>query len=143
MLDFLDEHTALLVWLASGSVVMFFGSLVLVPVLVVRIPERYFAHERRPRSRFADQHPAERVLLRGLKNLLGVVFMGAGVAMLFLPGQGLLTIFIGFVLIEFPGKYRFERWLVATRLIGGPINWLRRRGGRPPLAVSGPASPSG
>jgi len=142
MLDALRDHP-LLVWLGSGSVVMFVGTLVLVPLLVVRIPERYFAHARRPRSRLADRHPVERVVLRVLKNILGVVFMAAGAAMLVLPGQGVLTLFVGFGLLDFPGKYRLERWLMATRLVGGAINWLRRRRGRPPLVVREPESPIG
>ena len=69
------------------------------------------------------------------KNALGVVFVLAGVAMILLPGQGVLTILLGIMLTEFPGKYRFERWLVRRRAVLGAINWLRERAGRPPLIV--------
>jgi hypothetical protein len=72
-----------------------------------------------------------------LKNLLGLVFLLGGAAMLFLPGQGLLTMFIGVLLLEGPGKRRFELWLVRKPAVLGALNWLRRRSGAPPLKVDG------
>ena len=51
------------------------------------------------------------------------------------PGQGLLTIFMGVMLIDFPGKHRFERWLVSRRVILAAANRLRAKAGRPPLEV--------
>ena len=62
--------------------------------------------------------------------------MLAGIAMLVLPGQGLLTLLVGFLLIDFPGKYRFEKWLVARRWVLQPINWLRLRRHQMPLRVA-------
>ena len=50
--------------------------------------------------------------------------------MLFIPGQGLLTIAIGLLLVDFPGKYRLERWLISRRPIIRVVNWMRRRAGR-------------
>jgi len=74
------------------------------------------------------------VLLVG-KNLLGCIFLGAGMAMLVLPGPGVLTILVALTLLDFPGKFRLERWIVARRPLLGTINWLRRRAGRTPLAL--------
>jgi len=138
LLTWLDEHRALLVWLTVASGVLFVASLIAVPMLVVRIPTDYFAREHRPHSAFRDRHPYERAVVLVLKNVIGAVFLLVGVAMLFLPGQGLLTMFIGFMLIDGPGKYRAERWLVTRRVISKPINWLRHRGGRPPLLIRTP-----
>ena len=67
------------------------------------------------------------------KNLLGIVLLIAGLAMLLVPGQGLLTIVVGMLLIDFPGKFRVERWLVTRRQVWRSINWLRKRAGRPVL----------
>lgn len=53
--------------------------------------------------------------------------------MLVTPGQGVLMIIAGLVLLEFPGKFRLERWLVTRRHVWRSINWLRRRAGRPEL----------
>jgi hypothetical protein len=55
--------------------------------------------------------------------------------MLVLPGQGLITLFVGFFLIDFPGKYRFEKWLIRRKAVHRPINWLRRKSGREALEL--------
>ena len=57
--------------------------------------------------------------------------------MLLLPGQGVLTMLLGFIMVDLPGKYRFERWLVARPLVLRSINMLRRRAGREPLILDG------
>lgn len=135
MLDWLQEHGVLLTWLTAASVVMFFASLLIAPAIAIRIPADYFAHDRRPPSAFAHRHPVIRVLFHVAKNVLGVVFVLAGLAMLVLPGQGILTILLGFLLLDFPGKYRFERWLLSRRRLLRAVNWLRRRYGRTPLRI--------
>jgi len=122
-----SAHSSLLVWMMGISVVMFITTLLLVPVMVVRIPEDYFADERR---RVSD---SPGMLL--LKNLLGIVFILAGIAMLFLPGQGILSILIGLSLTSFPGKYRLERRLVLMPKVLSSINWLRGKSGKPPLVL--------
>ncbi len=134
MLDWLSDHSLLISVLTGASVLMFIASLVLAPMIVVRIPPDYFAHQRRPPLRFAGRHPALRLALRIARNALAAVLLLAGLAMLVLPGQGLLTLFVGFVLLDFPRKYAIERWLISRRLVRRPINWLRRRRGRAELA---------
>jgi hypothetical protein len=136
MLAWIEHHQVILWTLGAASVVVFLGSILLMPALAVRIRPDYFTHARRPPSRWADQHPLVRQTLRVGKNVLGCVFMLAGIAMLVLPGQGLLTLLIGFLMVDFPGKYRFEKWLVRRRYVLRPINWLRRRAGRDPLQVA-------
>ena len=64
------------------------------------------------------------------RNVLGYLCIIAGVAMLALPGPGLLTLLIGFLLVDFPGKYRVEKWVVSRRRVLRAINWFRRRRGR-------------
>jgi hypothetical protein len=134
--DQIQEHPALLWTLGAASIVVFVGSLLAMPPLVARIQPDYFAHDKRPPSRWASQHPLLRWVLRIGKNVLGCVFMLAGIAMLVLPGQGLLTMLVGFLMLDFPRKYRFEKWLVGRRYVLRPINWLRRRAGRSPLQLS-------
>jgi hypothetical protein len=117
-------------WLGASSVLTFVGTLILVPWLVVRIPADYFAHQKRRKVPWADQHPVVRWILLIAKNLLGYVFVLAGLAMLVLPGQGLLTLAVGIMLLDFPGKFDLERSLVGRRPVMRTINWLRRRTGR-------------
>ncbi|MBI1310926.1 FMN-binding protein [bacterium] len=133
--SFADANRQALKWLAIGSVVMFLGSLSAVPWLVGLIPEDYFLPECRPRTAFRQQHPAVAILLRVIKNFTGCVFLLAGLTMLILPGQGLLTILAGIILLEFPGKRRLERSLICRKSVLKAINWIRRRRGRPEIRV--------
>ena len=134
MLDSIALNETTIWILAVFSVVSFVGSLMLIPVLVVRIPEDYFAETRRHRwEPWAHEHPVIRWSLLIAKNLLGYLFIVLGIAMLVLPGQGILTILIGIMFINFPGKYRLERWAVMREPVLRAINRLRQRAGRSPL----------
>lgn len=135
MLDWIRDHPGLLAAIAVASVVMFVGSLIVVPIIAARIPADYFAHDRRPPSALRRQHPVLRAVGLIGKNLLGIALIFAGLAMLVLPGQGLLTIAMGLVLVDAPGKYVLERRLVAMKWVARPINWLRRTRGREPLTT--------
>ena len=69
------------------------------------------------------------------KNALGYIFIVAGIVMLALPGQGILAILIGIMLLNFPGKFRLERWIITRRPVIRSINWLRRRAKHAPLVL--------
>ena len=128
----IDETT---IWyLAAFSIISFIATLLLVPVLVIRIPEDYFAEKKRHRwEPWAHEHPLIRWSLLIAKNSLGYIIIVLGIAMLVLPGQGILTILIGIMFINFPGKYRLERWVVMRAPVLNTINKLRQRAGRAPL----------
>ncbi len=117
------------------SAITLFASLVLIPVLVSRMPTDYFRDPRRSPILWATRRPFVRWALLVGKNLAGAVLLVGGVLMLLLPGQGLLTILMGLVLINYPGKRRLERYLVTRPPILRGVNWLRHRAGRPPLEL--------
>lgn len=135
MTAWLNRYDLLLGWLTLASVIVFIGTLALVPWLVARIPADYFSHGRRHKAPWADERPWLRGLLVAGKNLLGGLVIVAGAAMLVLPGQGLLAILLGIMLLDFPGKYRFERRIVSWGPVLRTINRLRRRAGRAPLEM--------
>lgn len=135
MLDFLTANRALVVLMTAASALMFVGTLLAVPALIVRIPADYFAHAKRPPSQWANHHPIARLALRVGRNLLGIVFLIAGAAMLVLPGQGILTLLLGVLLLDYPGKYRAERWLIGRPRVLKAVNWLRARSHHTPLRV--------
>lgn len=135
MLDFLTDNRALVVVITAASVLMFVGTLLAVPAIIVRIPADYFAHAKRPASRWAGHHPIARLAIRVGRNLLGVVFLIAGAAMLVLPGQGILTLLLGVLLVDYPGKYRAERWLIGRPRVLRAVNWLRAKSKHEPLRV--------
>jgi hypothetical protein len=134
MFDGFTTSESTLWYLAAFSTISFFGTLMAVPVLVIRIPEDYFSENKRHRwEPWAHEHPVIRWALLITKNLLGYIFIVLGIAMLVLPGQGILTILIGVMFINFPGKYRLERWVVVRPPVLKTINKLRQRAGHAPL----------
>jgi hypothetical protein len=140
MIEAITHVLTLLQQLHAGWVLLlvgapFVGTLVLVPWLLVRLPADYFHESYRPVLPWSALHPLLRVLLHLGKNLLGLVVLLMGVAMLVLPGQGVLTIITGLLLLDFPGKYRFQRWLVRRGPVLRGVNWLRDRAGRQALRL--------
>lgn len=135
MLDWFSDQETLYWWVGIFSLLTFVGSLLLVPVLIVRIPEDYFVKDRRLFDQQARRHPVVRIVGLVLKNILGLLLLLAGVAMLALPGQGLLTILLGLMLINFPGKHALVRRLLSQPQVLRVINKIRARADHPPLRV--------
>lgn len=135
MLEWLSANQTLLTWLSVISLITFVGSLLALPWLVGMIPEDYFLHQRRQPANLKQRHPVVRLLLLIGKNLLGLLLLFGGLLMLFLPGQGLLTIAVGLLLMDYPGKYSLERRIVAHPSILKGINWLRTKGGHSQIKV--------
>lgn len=129
----MDSTEAALWWLCAASVVMFVASLLAIPAIITRLPADYFNHEWR---RAAKPAGTPRVLYYGwlvLKNLIGAVLVAMGIAMLVLPGQGVLSVLIGLSLLNFPGKYHVERYIVSRKVVFRSLNWIRRRANKPPF----------
>ena len=120
------------------SALMFVGTILLIPVIVVRLPVDYFFHNDE-RVWLAGYHPVLRHVGVVVKNGIGLVFLLAGLAMLVLPGQGLLTMVIGISLLDFPGKQKIERRLLTQPMILQAMNAIRRKFDKPPF-VRPPAS---
>jgi len=71
------------------------------------------------------------------KNALGVVLVVIGILMSIpgVPGQGILTILLGIMLLDFPGKRTLEYKLVTRPQVLNTINRLRHRFGKPSLVL--------
>ena len=123
-----------LLWWATGlSVVGLIGAIIGMPWVVVQLPHDYFNREHRATWRSSEEEPVFALILGFLKNMLGALLVLLGLVMLLTPGQGLLTLLVGLMLMNFPGKYQLERWLVARRGVLTALNWLRRRRGHEPF----------
>jgi hypothetical protein len=131
--DWAKSNQSLLWWLGACSIAMFALTPVAVGWALVRLPRDYFTNERRRPLGSWSKSPALRVALLAGKNLLGVVLIAAGLLMLVIPGQGMLTLVVGLALTDFPGKFRLEQWIVERPSVWRSINWLRRRARREPL----------
>jgi hypothetical protein len=118
------EHVLLAagVWLLLNV-----GSLVVVLRVALALPEDYFEAEAPVRTRWT--------IGRLGRNLAGVVLVlvGAALAIPGVPGQGVLTVLAGVLLVDFPGRRHLERNLVGRRGVLLALNRLRARFWRPPL----------
>jgi hypothetical protein len=143
MLDWLKELTNSLgltgrgvVWIVLFSVVTFLGSIAATIVVLIKLPDTYFKAEH-AREFWAEGHPVLRWGGLILKNLLGVFLVLFGVVMSLpgVPGQGVLTILMGVMLLDFPGKRRLELKLVSRPKVLRTVNRIRARFDRPPLLL--------
>ena len=116
--------------MSLGAVIL---ALVGVPWVITRLPADYFSEPRRHTWRESDDEPMFAVVIGLLKNVVGAVLVVLGVIMLVTPGQGLLTLLAGLLLMNFPGKYQLERWLVMRPGVLRALNWLRSRQGQLPF----------
>ena len=135
MLEWVRSHDVLLWWLGIGSVITFALGVFLVPLLVVRMPADFFMRHGPPADSFRGRHPVVRTVGLALRNLFGLALMLAGIAMLVLPGQGILTILLGLGLVTFPGKRKLELAIVRRGPVLRLIQWIRKRRGRAPLQL--------
>ena len=119
--------------LALG-ILLFLGGLVVSTALTLGVllglPGDHFTRTKRTRAH---------LVLVILKNLLGAVLVVLGIALSLpgIPGQGLLTIFAGLLLLDIPGKRRFELSVLRRPSIRRTVDALRRRFRRPPLQFPG------
>lgn len=115
------------------SLVLSFSAIVLV---VVKIPANYFSsHYQRdflPNSPFFVRWGA--VIL---KNLLGIFLILIGIVLSLpgVPGQGLLTILLGLIMLDIPGKRPIEAKIISRPAIQNAINKIRARFNKPPLVL--------
>ena len=131
--EWFDRNSTVVTVIVIVSIVMFVGALVTMPLLVIHVPQDFFLRHDRPSVR--QQHTPLRLTLIVLRNVIGWALLLAGIAMLVLPGQGLLTILVGVVLTDFPGKRRIEHRIVRQPTIHRMIDWIRRKAGRPPILL--------
>lgn len=114
---------------------MFVGGLAATGFALLRLPGDYFSNSLSPNPKRRFKHPALHVAWSLTRNLIGAVLVAAGFAMLFLPGQGLLTLVVGLMLVDFPGKRRLGLELIRRwHLIEGANKW-RARYDRPPFEL--------
>ncbi len=109
------------------SLLTFVGSLIAVPWLIGRMRADYFVTHWQAVEGRHRRHPALALTTLVLRNGLGLVLVAAGLAMLLLPGQGLLTILIGVCVMDFPGKRRMLQRLVNVPQVRQGLNWIRRK----------------
>lgn len=131
LLDWVKAHEGSLALMGLLSLGLFLISLLIFPLIIIYLPHDYFV---RPTPAIMTLNPL-RLVLRVLKNVFGVFLLIAGVLMLFLPGQGLLSIFLGISLINFPGKRALELRFLRLARVRRTIEWMRCKADRKPVIL--------
>lgn len=111
--------------LAMVSLATFVLSIACIPWLVGLLPTDYFLFAAGKTKTSKQSFTLGRILLLLLRNCLGLCLLLAGVAMLFLPGQGLITIIIGLAVMSFPYKKKLIQALCHSPAIRRSLDWLR------------------
>ncbi len=115
------------------SLATFIISLLLIPFLLSLASPNYFLIH----TGQMDADKCNRALLcpflRVLKNILGAFLLLAGFAMLFLPGQGILTILLSLTLLDIPGKQRLLAFSISKPSVRHGLNWIREKTGHAPF----------
>ena len=114
---------------AVFSVVSLVLSLLLSGRMLIRLPPDYFTSRRRP--------PATSLWAKVGWNLLGgaLVILGIALSVPGVPGQGVLTILAGLILMDFSGKRRLLLAVLRRGTVRAVVDRLRARSGRPPLEI--------
>ncbi|MCG8619674.1 MAG: hypothetical protein MI802_25915 [Desulfobacterales bacterium] len=129
MLELILTYQTQLMWISGISLVCFLLSLAAVPWMVARIPVSYFTDLAGNKRAVPSRH----LVIRVLTNLAGACLLMMGVIMLFIPGQGLLTILVGLLLLDFPGKTAGILYLSRQAAVQSALNWMRQKKGVAPL----------
>ena len=108
-------------------------TLLLVGWVMIKLPEDYFVRHEEHHWIDPVRYPNLHWLSRMVKNALGMLLIVLGVILLFVPGQGILTIVIGLILTDFPLKKRWLKKLLASQSVRRTLNMLRRKAGKKPF----------
>lgn len=133
LVELVQKNPDIVQWILMFSVSMFFGTIILVPWLITRIPNDYFTHKKRDHVLLLSRPKLLHMALMIIKNFTGAALVLLGILLLVLPGQGILTIVTGLMFLDFPGKFRVERWLASRHRVRLSMDWIRRRAGKEPL----------
>ena len=120
----LRSHQNILGWAGLFSLIMIVATLLAVPLIIISLPPQYLNEEK---DRLSEIQSPWRWPYLVVKNIMGAVLLFAGVAMLILPGQGLLTLAIGLGLMNFPGKRSLIRRLIGQPRVLRTINRWRAK----------------
>jgi hypothetical protein len=141
MIDSLTRFWESLTWSNIGlGVGLFLGSLLIsfvaIAIVMVKIPANYFSSHYKQ-----DFLPGSPWLVRWgaviLKNILGLflIFLGVLLSLPGVPGQGILTILLGLIMIDIPGKRPLEARIIKRPTVLAAVNNLRGRYSKPPLEL--------
>lgn len=117
------------------SLLLFIGSLFFIPYIILKLPANFFKTENRPPVLFLQFGKNTHLFFKIIKNIIGFILLLSGFIMLFLPGQGLITIFLGLGMMDFPGKNQLIKKFIGVPSVLNKLNHFRVNRGLPPFEV--------
>jgi len=142
MFDSLTELIGAMTWrgFLIGALIFvgtFFINLAIVSFILVKIPADHFSKNRKTKF-WSGPHPLLHAAGVVGKNIGGLLLVAIGIVLSLpgVPGQGLLTVLLGIMLLDFPGKHRLEQKLLSRPSIVNAINKLRARFGKESLELN-------
>jgi len=127
----LIDYSSILISLGGLSILILLFSIIGMGWFVAQIPEDYFIHDKRQAGYWIKYSSQARIVIMISKNIFGGIMLISGLFLLILPGQGLLTIIIGLLLIDYPGKFRLEQKIISIPSIFRGLNWFRAKAKKP------------
>jgi hypothetical protein len=142
MFDLLSDFISGLTWqkILIGALIFlasFLINLGIVSFILVKLPADHFSKKRKTKF-WAGPRPAIHAAKVIGKNIAGILLVALGIVLSLpgVPGQGLLTVLLGIMLLDFPGRHRLEQKLLSKPSIVNTINRLRGRFDKPPLQLN-------
>ena len=123
-----------LIWVSTISGIGLLAFVIVIPWLIVRMPEDFFSNPQRY-NWLDTKPPIVRIPVRILKNVLAFALVVLGVVMFLTPASGLFPILLGVVLADVPGKMKLQRWILCRKTIRKSMNWLRGKFHRKPVQL--------
>ena len=110
-------------WVLVVSVVVVIASIVACGIVIVRLPA----------DRFVNPPEEPKGAAAIVRNVIGAILVLGGVAMLVLPGQGVLAILAGLLVTTFKGKRKLIEKIVKRPKVQNALQWIREKANRPPF----------
>ena len=123
--NWIIENYKLIQLIGFVSLALFLLSIFLLRYVILKLPEDYFL-----RLKSIPQNQAKSfkgVVSKALKNLFGILLVICGVILLFIPGQGLVTIVMGLCLSDLPFLKKWKEKFIFSNKIKIALNWLRSK----------------
>lgn len=131
--------TVILVIVVSTSLLSL-AYLILMGYVIARMESTYFIQKDITNAKVLHPNPERRLIRTGftlavelVKVIIGFCLLIAGIIMLVLPGQGIITILIGLSLLPFPGKDKLVSKLLSKKSVRSSLNWLRTKAKKDPF----------
>ena len=135
--DFWASFTLTKVLIGVGLFIVSLAvSFAAIAIVMVKVPPDYFS-QHHSREFLTDRHWFVRSGAVIAKNILGVflIILGILLSLPGVPGQGILTILLGLIMLDIPGKRPLEAKIIQQPRVLAAVNSLRSKYNKAPLIM--------